>query len=115
MKRIRLNNRSEIKVESRELSVQSIECGVGIESFSLFSTLHSRLSTLFLLLVPLFVLSGAESLFAATDPFTLPNMSLEVGGDDPEGLSVAIQIIMFLALLTFLPAILIMMTSFTRL
>lgn len=103
-----LNNRS-------GLSVERIECGVKTGFFPSFSAFGFPIFTLCFLLVPLFVLSGVESLFAATNPFTLPNMSLEVGGDDPEGLSVAIQIIMFLALLTFLPAILIMMTSFTRL
>jgi flagellar biosynthetic protein FliP len=72
-------------------------------------------SSIVLFLVSLHFIVGAKSVLAASNPFTLPNMSLEVGGGDPEGLSVAIQIIMFLALLTFIPAILIMMTSFTRL
>ncbi len=97
------------------LSVERIECGVETGSFLSFSALGFPIFALCFLLVPLFIHSGAESLFALTDPFTLPNISLEVGGDDPEGLSVAIQIVMFLALLTFLPAILVMMTSFTRL
>lgn len=97
------------------LSVERIECGVETGFFLSFSVLRFSIFTLCFLLVPLFVHSGAESLFALTDPFTLPNISLKVGGDDPEGLSVAIQIVMFLALLTFLPAILVMMTSFTRL
>lgn len=97
------------------VKVEKIECTVDVRSFPSFSALGSPIFALCFLLVLLFVLSGAETLFALADPFTLPNMSLKVGGDDPEGLSVAIQIIMFLALLTFLPAILIMMTSFTRL
>ncbi len=97
------------------VKVGSIECAVDMRSFPLFSLRYFPILILIFLVAHFFFLVGAETLFASTDPFTLPNMSLQVGGDDPEGLSVAIQIVMFLALLTFLPAILVMMTSFTRL
>ncbi len=95
--------------------VENMEHAVEMRPFPLFSMRFFLFLLLSFLVAHFFFLGGAEPLFASTDPFTLPNMSLEVGGDDPEGLSVAIQIVMFLALLTFLPAILVMMTSFTRL
>ncbi|MFC1538595.1 flagellar type III secretion system pore protein FliP [Candidatus Latescibacterota bacterium] len=45
----------------------------------------------------------------------LPSISLQVGqADNPESLSVTIQIILLLTLLTLAPAILILVTSFTR-
>ncbi|HHL39410.1 MAG TPA: flagellar biosynthesis protein FliP [Deltaproteobacteria bacterium] len=53
---------------------------------------------------------------AAADPFTLPAVSLTIGGEEggPQGLSTTIQIIILLTVLSLAPAILIMMTSFTR-
>jgi flagellar biosynthetic protein FliP len=50
--------------------------------------------------------------FAANDPFVLPEMSLKVGGG--EGLSTTLQIMILLTVLTLIPAIILMMTSFTR-
>lgn len=58
---------------------------------------------------------SAGSAFAA-DAVGLPNVSLTVGGDNsPQGLATAIQIVLLLTVLTLAPAILLMMTSFTRL
>jgi len=57
-----------------------------------------------LVLLPL-ICQGAE--------VTLPDISIKIGGSE-EGLATSIQILLLLAVLTFLPAILLMMTSFTR-
>ncbi|MBI1911750.1 MAG: flagellar type III secretion system pore protein FliP [Deltaproteobacteria bacterium] len=56
-------------------------------------------------------------LASAADPLTLPSVSLTLGGgqNNPQGLATAIQIIILLTVLTLAPAILLMMTSFTRL
>lgn len=71
-----------------------------------------RLSTI--LLTAITVLA-AGSAFAA-DAIGLPNVSLTVGGENsPQGLATAIQIVLLLTVLTLAPAILLMMTSFTRL
>lgn len=54
--------------------------------------------------------------FAQSSPFSLP--TIKIGIDDPKGpgdVSVALQILFLLTILTLAPAILIMMTSFTRL
>lgn len=52
----------------------------------------------------------------AAEPLSLPNVSLTLGGQNsPQGLATAIQIIILLTVLTLAPAILLMMTSFTRL
>ncbi|MBE9532458.1 MAG: flagellar type III secretion system pore protein FliP [Proteobacteria bacterium] len=58
-----------------------------------------------LILVP--IVAGA-----ANEPFVLPEMSLKVGSG--EGLSTTLQIMILLTMLTLLPAIILMMTSFTR-
>ncbi|MBW7956331.1 MAG: flagellar type III secretion system pore protein FliP [Deltaproteobacteria bacterium] len=52
----------------------------------------------------------------AADALGLPNVNLSIGGENsPQGLSTAIQIVLLLTVLTVAPAILLMMTSFTRL
>jgi len=52
----------------------------------------------------------------AADAVGLPNVSLSVGGaNSPQGVATAIQIVLLLTVLTLAPAILLMMTSFTRL
>lgn len=52
----------------------------------------------------------------AADAISLPNVSLSVGGaNSPQGVATAIQIVLLLTVLTLAPAILLMMTSFTRL
>lgn len=53
---------------------------------------------------------------AAPEPLGLPGVSLSVGGQQgPQGMATAIQIVLLLTVLTLAPAILLMMTSFTRL
>ena len=52
----------------------------------------------------------------AADPVALPRLSLSIGGQGTQQeLATAIQIIIVLTMLTLAPAILLMMTSFTRL
>ncbi|MBI5345156.1 MAG: flagellar type III secretion system pore protein FliP [Deltaproteobacteria bacterium] len=51
----------------------------------------------------------------AADPLTLPRVSLTLGsGEGPQGVATAIQIVLLLTVLTLAPAILLLMTSFTR-
>ena len=72
---------------------------------------------------PAFIIfnTGAALLAAAgasygADAIGLPNVSLTVGGENsPQGVSTAIQIVLLLTVLSLAPAILLMMTSFTRL
>ncbi|MBI5491670.1 MAG: flagellar type III secretion system pore protein FliP [Deltaproteobacteria bacterium] len=53
---------------------------------------------------------------AAAEPLGLPKVSLTLGGDSgPQGVSTAVQILLLLTVITLAPAILLMMTSFTRL
>lgn len=53
---------------------------------------------------------------AAAEPLGLPKVSLTLGGEGgPQGISTAIQILLLLTVITLAPAILLMMTSFTRL
>jgi flagellar biosynthetic protein FliP len=51
------------------------------------------------------------------EPLQLPSIDLQIGGGDaasPQGLSSALQLVMLLTVLSLAPAILIMLTSFTR-
>ncbi|CAG1065553.1 Flagellar biosynthetic protein FliP [uncultured bacterium] len=69
----------------------------------------------FKILLTAIMVSAAGSAFAA-DAVGLPNVSLTLGGENsPQGLATAIQIVLLLTVLTLAPAILLMMTSFTRL
>ncbi len=53
---------------------------------------------------------------AATEPLSLPKVSLTLGGGEGrETIATAVQIVLLLTVLTLAPAILLMMTSFTRL
>jgi flagellar biosynthetic protein FliP len=69
-----------------------------------------RSGKIFLLLAFFLTLPGLAA--AANDPFILPEMSLKIGSG--EGLSTTLQIMILLTVLTLLPAIILMMTSFTR-
>ena len=69
-----------------------------------------RLSKIVPILIVLFFAPVLAA--AANDPFVLPEMSLKVGSG--EGLSTTLQIMILLTVLTLLPAIILMMTSFTR-
>lgn len=54
---------------------------------------------------------------ALAEPLQLPDVNLQIGGGDaasPQGLSSTLQLMMLLTVLTLAPAILIMLTSFTR-
>lgn len=54
---------------------------------------------------------------ALAEPLQLPDVNLQIGGGDassPQGLSSALQLMMLLTILSLAPAILIMLTSFTR-
>lgn len=67
------------------------------------------------ILLTAFTVFTAGSAFAA-DAIGLPNVSLTLGGENsPQGVATAIQIVLLLTVLTLAPAILLMMTSFTRL
>lgn len=70
--------------------------------------------TLLLIAVIVLLLSAAQPAFAADDDFS--GVELRIGGSgDQEGLSTPIRILLLLTLLSFIPAILISVTSFTRL
>lgn len=72
-------------------------------------------ASLLLIVAAVTLLAGADWA-AAADPLSLPNVSLTLGGQNsPQGLATAIQIVILLTILTLAPAILLMMTSFTRL
>lgn len=67
-----------------------------------------------IILAAIMVLTAGSAV--AQDAIGLPNVSLTVGGENsPQGLATAIQIVLLLTVLTLAPAILLMMTSFTRL
>ncbi|MCC6501709.1 MAG: flagellar type III secretion system pore protein FliP [Deltaproteobacteria bacterium] len=70
---------------------------------------------LLVITIAAFMIFASGSALAA-DAISLPNVSLSVGGaNSPEGVATAIQIVLLLTVLTLAPAILLMMTSFTRL
>jgi len=58
----------------------------------------------------------APALASAAQPFALPNVNLTLSGGttEPEKVSSLIQLVMLLTILSLAPAILLMMTSFTR-
>lgn len=52
----------------------------------------------------------------AAEPLSIPSVNLSIGGSQgPQGVATAVQIIILLTVLTMAPAIILMMTSFTRL
>lgn len=59
---------------------------------------------------------GIASPEVLAQPIQIPNISLDIGGEakDPEGVSQALQILALLTVLSLAPAILILVTSFTR-
>jgi flagellar biosynthetic protein FliP len=67
-----------------------------------------------LLLVILFTVLGPG--VASAEPLSLPNISLTVGGnaDSPDKVATVIQLLFILTVLSLTPAILLMLTSFTR-
>ncbi len=76
----------------------------------LFSVLAPSLLLLFLA-VPVLAQQPGN-----TTPIQIPNVSINVGASqNPEDLSITLQLIFLMTVLTLAPAILIMLTSFTRL
>lgn len=53
---------------------------------------------------------------ASAEPFQIPSLNLQIGGGsgEPQDLSSALQLIILITVLTLAPAILILLTSFTR-
>ncbi len=77
-----------------------------------------RLCVLFLIgmMVGGFFLSCSSTAFGQSQPLPLPTLKIGVGeSKEPGEISVLIQILFILTILSLAPAILIMMTSFTRL
>ncbi len=67
----------------------------------------------FFLLIILVLLFCSETLWAA--PITVPSIDLEIGSSDqPEDVAASLKILALLTVLSLAPAILILMTSFTR-
>ncbi len=62
------------------------------------------------------LLLGYLALPALAQPFQIPdiNLSIEGGSGDPEGVSQALQLLALLTVLSLAPAILVLLTSFTR-
>lgn len=86
---------------------RSQESGVGIRS-------HTSLFMLFFALLLTFDFSLFTG-YANAQPLTLPTVSIGVtGSDKPADMATNIQILILLTILVLAPAILIMMTSFTR-
>ncbi len=74
----------------------------------------SRKSTL--IIMAAFAAATVPAAAFGADPLTLPSVNLSVGGQNsPQGVATAIQIVLLLTVITLAPAILLMMTSFTRL
>ncbi|MBP8981368.1 MAG: hypothetical protein KBG09_09020, partial [Syntrophobacterales bacterium] len=74
---------------------------------------------IYLLVVPLLIggLLFAAVGIAAAEPVPLPNISLNIGGgapDSPAKAATVIQLLFILTVLSLAPAILLMVTSFTR-
>lgn len=72
---------------------------------------------LVLLLMGFMLLVGIDSSFAQSGSGggTIPNVNISIGGEEGEDFSLAIQTLIILTILSFGPAIITMMTSFTRL
>lgn len=69
---------------------------------------------------PVVAFAGTNGLGSATSDFSLPSISLNMGGTDANGVTKptemvnVLKIVLLLTVLTLAPAILVMMTSFTR-
>lgn len=72
-----------------------------------------RCKRFFIFITTALILFQAVAVLA--EPFTLPNISLNIGGKaDPLKTSTTIQLLFILTVLSLAPAILLMLTSFTR-
>ncbi len=69
-----------------------------------------------LLIVCLTCLFCNGSAWLSAQPIQIPEVNLNIGGeaDTPESLSTALQLLIALTVLTLAPAILVLITSFTR-
>ncbi len=77
-----------------------------------------RAKLITILIIPALLLALAHTAAAAApDPLSLPNLSLSIGGSaaNPQGMATVVQIILLMTVLTLAPAIILLMTSFTRL
>lgn len=79
---------------------------------------HARAGTLvFLVLAIIIVLYSIDVVQVQAQSFSLPNINLSVGGgkvDEPGKVAAVVQILVVLTVLSLAPAILLMLTSFTR-
>ncbi|NLU49755.1 MAG: flagellar type III secretion system pore protein FliP [Syntrophomonadaceae bacterium] len=79
----------------------------------------SKRTRIFCLALGVVVILGMAGLYAPrvlAQPLQIPEVNLQIGGqaEGPEGVSQALQILALLTVLSLAPAILIMVTSFTR-
>ncbi|MFQ5736242.1 MAG: flagellar type III secretion system pore protein FliP [Thermodesulfobacteriota bacterium] len=77
----------------------------------------TRAQLKFIIIIPALLLLTAGACHAAPQALSLPNLSLSVGGgaDNPQSMATVVQIVLLLTVLTLAPAIILLMTSFTRL
>lgn len=75
----------------------------------------SHIDWLWLIVCTIFIL-GVVTAPVLAEPLQIPNINLQIGSgtDKPQDFSNALQLVILLTVLTLAPAILIMMTSFTR-
>lgn len=76
-----------------------------------------KAGTFVLFLMIILLMAGVDSSLAQTGGggTSIPNVNINIGGEDGEDFSLAIQTLIILTILSFGPAIITMMTSFTRL
>ncbi|MCO7516176.1 flagellar type III secretion system pore protein FliP [Pseudomonas guariconensis] len=75
--------------------------------------MSGALRTLLSTLLPIALLLAAPSALAA-DPLSVPAITLSSGPDGQQEYSVSLQILLIMTALSFIPAFVILMTSFTR-
>ncbi|MCO7595859.1 MULTISPECIES: flagellar type III secretion system pore protein FliP [Pseudomonas] len=75
--------------------------------------MSGALRTLLSTLLPIALLLAAPSVLAA-DPLSVPAITLSSGPDGQQEYSVSLQILLIMTALSFIPAFVILMTSFTR-
>ncbi len=72
-----------------------------------------RIIILLILIIALVLLFAPVTSAASTDS-VLPSISVDIGGESADGASSSLEIIFLITILSLLPSIMIMMTSFTR-
>lgn len=68
----------------------------------------------FIIIAAAFILLLITPWVATAQPFSIPTVSLSIGGAEHSKASTTVQLIILLTILTVAPAILLLMTSFTR-